>query len=455
MQRCWQTQRVNRAPITQYVEVGEGEVAYQVLGDGPNDLLYFYGFGNHLELVWEEDFSERVQRSLSSFCRLIMFDRRGMGASSGLISVSLPTWEECAADIAAVLDAVDSQQAVLYAALDAGPVAALFAAMNPERVSGLILANTSARASQTSDYPIGMTPEVIEGFVDFIRNYWGTEEFAPLVAPPGERGSTFASAFAKRLRASGTPGSAAKYFRYMMETLDVRDALPQIQAPTLILHRIENPMLPIEHARYLAEHIAGARLVEFPGSGLDWDESTVELMLDEVARFVTGHRPVVEIDRILTTILFTDIVDSTVTAAKLGDRLWHKVLDDHDNIVRAELARYRGREVNTTGDGFVACFDGPARAIRCALAISEGVRPLGVRVRAGLHTGECEVRGDDLGGLAVHIAARVGNVAGPDQVVVSSTVKDLVVGSGIEFADAGEHELKGLPQTWRLFVVQG
>ena len=359
-------------PRTQYVEVDDGEVAYQVLGDGPADLLYFYGFGNHLELVWEEEFATRVHRTLSSSCRLILFDRRGMGASSGLVSVPLPTWEECATDITAVLDAVGSDRAALYAALDAGPVAMLFAAMNPERISGLVLSNTSARASQTDGYPIGMTPEVIEGFVDFIRDHWGTEDFAQVVAPSGKRGVTFASDFAKRLRASSTPGSAAKYFRYMMETFDVREALSRIQVPTLVLHMTDNPMLSIEHGRYLAEHIPGARLVEVPGEGLDWDETSVEVMLDEVARFVTGQRPVVEIDRILTTILFTDIVDSTVTAARLGDRTWHKLLDDHDHLVRGELARHRGREIKTTGDG-------SWRASTVPLVPSGALRPSAMR----------------------------------------------------------------------------
>jgi class 3 adenylate cyclase len=331
----------------------------------------------------------------------------------------------------------------------------LFAAMNPERVSGLVLSNTSARVSRSDDYPIGMAPETVEEFVEFVRNHWGTEEFASLVAPPSQRGHTFSRDLAKRLRSSGTPRSAAIHFRYILETLDVRQALPRIQAPTLVLHMTDNPMTSIEHGRYLAEHIPDARLVEVTGRAMDWDDATVDLMLDEVARFVTGHRPVVEIDRVLTTILFTDIVDSTVNAARLGDRAWRKMLDDHDRITREEFSRHRGREIKTTGDGFLACFDGPARAIRCAVAIGDALRPLGIRIRAGLHTGECEVRGDDLGGLAVHIAARVGALAGADQVLVSSTVKDLVVGSGIEFTDAGERELKGVPAPWKLFAVRG
>lgn len=444
---------MDEVPATQYIEVGDGEVAYQVLGDGQADLVFFYGMGNHIELVWDEEFSAGVHRSLGSFCRLILFDSRGLGASSGLGSAPFFTWEDGATDITAVLDAVGSERAAIYAALDAGPIAMLFAAMNPERVSALVLSNTSARASRGEDYPIGMAPEIVDQFVEFVRNHWGTEEFASMVAPPTLRGPRFSHDLAKRLRSSGTPLSAAKHFRYILESLDVRAALERIQAPTLVLHMIDNPMISIEHARYLTEHIPDARLVEVPGHAIDWDEATVEFMLDEVARFVTGQRPVVEIDRILTTILFTDIVDSTVKAAALGDRAWHKLLDDHDRIVRSELTRHRGREIKTTGDGFLACFDGPARAIRCALAICEAVGPLGVRIRAGLHTGECEVRGDDLGGLAVHIAARVGDLAGPGQVVVSSTVKGLVVGSGIEFTDTGEHELKGVPEKWRLFIV--
>jgi class 3 adenylate cyclase len=313
----------------------------------------------------------------------------------------------------------------------------------------LILGNTTARFLRADDYPMGLTKEAADDRVEMFRAGWGTPDLVKLSYPSRANDAEFAQSRAKTMRAAATPKSAAAQLRYMIESLDAREALPLIQVPTLVLHTKDNLFWPIEHVRYLADHIAGARFVELPG-----DEGYVAHSapaVQEIIEFLTGERPPVEVDRILTTLLFTDIVASTEQAASLGDQAWRTLLDAHDRTVRDHLRRFRGKEINTTGDGFLASFDGPARAIRCALAMAEATRALGIDLHLGLHTGECEVRGDDLGGLAVHIAARVASLAAPGEVLVSSTVKDLILGSGIRLEDRGEHELKGVPGSWRLF----
>jgi class 3 adenylate cyclase len=440
-------------PETNYVEVGGGQVGFQVIGDGPVDLVALYGLGAHIDLFWDEEFAAHIHRQLASFSRLILFDRRGTGASDPVYGASMPTWEEWADDVAAVLDAAGSTRAALYASLDAGPIGMLLAATQPDRVHALVLSNTSARFAVDDDYPIGASREALDATVELVRRGWGTPAFAAGMTP-GLSADDHAL-FAKRLRASATPMAAAAQWRYIVQSLDVRAALPLIRVPTLVLASAQNPLLPSAHGRYLAAHIPDARFVEVPGQSIDWDVDNWPRVITEISQFLLGKRVDVEVDRVLTTVLFTDIVASTERVAALGDRRWHAVLDSHDRRVREELRRFRGREIKSTGDGFHAAFDGPARAIRCARAITDAVRPLGVEVRAGLHTGECDVRGNDLAGLAVHIAARVGSIAGPSEVLVSSTVKDLVVGSGIAFSDNGEHELRGVPGTWRLFAVQG
>ena len=286
-----------------------------------------------------------------------------------------------------------------------------------------------------------------------VGSLWGTEEFITVINPGRADDAEFVRTEARRFRAAATPRNAAAQFRYILENVDVRSVLPLIQAPTLVLHTSHNPLVPIDHGRYLADHIPGAKFVEVPGHGITFDDRGAALVLEEIAEFLTGERPAVEVDRVLTTVLFTDIVASTEHLASLGDRRWSAMLDAHDRAVREQLRRFRGREINTTGDGFAACFDGPGRAIACATSITQAAHALGIEVRAGLHTGECEVRGDDLAGLAVHVAARIGSLAGPGEVLVSTTVKDLVAGSGIEFVDRGEHQLKGIPTAWRLFAV--
>ena len=439
--------------MTQYVAVGDADVAYQVVGDGPIDLVYFYGTGAHIELLWDAPLAPAFLARLASFSRVILFNRRGTGASDGVPRNAIPTWEEWTEDLGAVLDAAGSKRTAIFATLDGGPIAILFAAMHPERVSALVLLTTTARYLVADDYPIGATPEVADAVVKTIEDLWGTPELLRMVNPSMAEHSEFLEFGARWFRASATPRTAATQFNYMLRSLDVRDSLELIQVPTLVLHVREGMLLPIAHGRYIADHINGARFVELPGGDTAITPDNF-VVADEVAEFLTGYRPEVEIERVLTTVVFSDIVGSTELAASLGDERWRALLDAHDRAVRKELHRSRGREIKTTGDGFFASFDGPARAIRCADAVIGATRELGIEVRIGLHTGECEVRGDDLGGLAVHIAARIGALARPGEVLVSSTVKDLVVGSGIGFDDRGMHTLKGVPDPWRLLAVK-
>jgi class 3 adenylate cyclase len=446
---------MRETPETRYVSVGDADVAYRALGDRPIDLLYFFGLGSQIDLVWDLPYADRLQHQLSSIARLIHFDRRGTGASDGVPRAGMPTWEEWAEDLGAVLDAVGSERAAIFAEVDAGPIAMLFAAMQPKRVSALLLSNTMARYLRADDYPIGAAPEAVDVIVQMIGSMWGTDELGRLTNPWLASDPSSTRFAARLMRASATPRSAAAQYRYILTSVDVRQALGSIQAPTLIVHNVANQFVPVEHGRYLAEHIPKAKFVELPGPGVFVDPKHQDAVFAEIAELLTGERPAVEVDRILITVMFTDIVASTQQAAALGDRNWRGRLDAHDQVVRDELRRHRGREINTTGDGFVASFDGPARGIRCARAIVEAAREVGVDVRAGLHTGECEVRGDDIGGLAVHIASRVATLAEPREVLVSTTVKDLVAGSGIEFKDRGERELKGVPGTWHLYSVLG
>ena len=438
-------------PETKYVTVGDADVAYQVLGSGPTDLLFCYGLGSHLELNMQVPAVATFFDRLSALFRLIVFDRRGTGASDGVPRSSVPTLEEWTEDMAAVLDAAGSERAAVLATLDTGPIAILYTAMHPERISALILLNTFARYLRADDYPIGVDEAALETFTAMMAVGWGTPELLALANPSAD--SEFLELTARVTRASATPRTAAAQWRFMFRH-DVRHVLPLIQTPTLVLSGKEVQLIPMEHGRYLADHIEGATFVELPGGDLSWTPAN-HLVADEIAELLLGERPPVDVDRVLTTVLFTDIVRSTERAAALGDQRWRSQLDAHDRAVRDQLRRFRGREINTTGDGFVASFDGPARAIRCAQAIIEAAGRLGLEVRAGLHTGECEVRGDDLGGLAVHIAARVGALAAAGEVLASGTVKDLVVGSGIEFAERGEATLHGVPGSWKLFAVRG
>ena len=447
---------MGEVPETRYVAVGDADVAYQVIGDGSPDLLYCYGLGSHIEWWWEIPAIAEVFLRLSSFSRLIVFDRRGTGASDGIPRSAIPNWEQWAEDMGAVLDAAGSRKAAIVATLDAGPMAVLFAAVHPDRVSALVLLNTAARYQAADDYPIGATPEAIDTLVDLIASTWASPDFLRLVNPDGANDPEYLRLVGKMTRSSATPRSVAAQYNYILRSLDVRQVLPLLQVPVLVLHVRDSFFIPLAHGRYLADHIHGAKFIELPGSSTAVDGGQhADMMIDEVAEFLTGSRPEVEIERVLTTVLFTDIVGSTSRAASLGDQRWHALLDAHDKTVREQLRRFKGKEINTTGDGFVASFDGPARAIRCGQAILEATTKLGIDLRVGLHTGECEVRGDDLGGLAVHIAARIAALAGPAEVLVSETVKGLIVGSGLSLSERGTYVLKGVPDEWRLFAVDG
>ncbi|MGO8872815.1 MAG: adenylate/guanylate cyclase domain-containing protein [Acidimicrobiales bacterium] len=437
-------------PETKYVPVGDADVAYQVIGTGPPDLLLCYGLGSHIELMWDIPGVHEFHNQLASFSRLMLFDRRGTGASDSIVPGVMPTWEEWTDDMRAVLGAAGSERASIMATADAGPIAILFAALHPEQVQSLVLLNTAARSLRADDYPFGLAPEAADAIVEIMATSWGTADWIKFANPDMANDSEFVRVAARCVRASTTPRTAAAQYGYMLRSLDVRWALPLVQVPTLVLHVKESSVLPIEHGRYLADTIDGARLVELEGSNIRARSGYV----NDVAEFLTGERSVADVDRILATVLFSDVVGSTERAAALGDQRWRALLDAHDRVTREQLQRFGGREVKTTGDGFLASFDGPARAIRCAQTIERATEELGIEMRFGIHTGECEVRGRDLGGIAVHIAARVSALAGPREVLVSGTVKDLVVGSGIDFAERGEKELKGVPGAWRLFAVK-
>jgi class 3 adenylate cyclase len=442
---------VVEVPQTRYVTVGDAQVAYQVVGEGPRDICYVAGWG-HIDVRWEWPAYAAFLQSLASLGRLILFDRRGSGASDAVPDSGIPTWEEWTDDVRAVLDAVGSERTVVFADLDGGPTGLLFTSMHPERVSALILSNTSARRLWAEDYPVGVLPEAVDALLGLIKSSWGTEELAQYVYPDRADDSEFLLWQARYSRAAATPRSAAAQIRYEYEAADARRALPLIQVPTLVLHTKDNLIVPNAEGRWLAEHIKGAKFVEVP-AGTPKAALTDE-GIAEIAEFLTGERPAVVVDRVLTTVLFTDIVDSTKHAAALGDHRWQELLASHNDTVRTRLRAFRGVEIDTAGDGFFATFDGPARAIRCALAIEEGVEGLGLCVRAGLHTGEVELHDGQLSGLAVHIGARVGATAGPGEILVTRTVTELVVGSGITFSDRGEHQLKGVPGTWQLFLVE-
>lgn len=436
-------------PETRYVTVGGGQVAYQVAGTGSEDFIYCLSLGLQIDALWQTTGGEFLNSLLERY-RVIVFDRRGSGASDPVPLNDIPTWEDLVDDLKAVLDDVGSEQAVVMAVMDTGPIAIMFAAMHPERVSHLILESTTARFLEADDYPIGVSAEVADGLVAATAAGWGTEAFARMMLPSYADDPEMIAAWARMMRASATPKSAAAQADYINRHVDVREFLSLVQAPTLVCHPMDSPLIPVAQGRYLAEHIANSRLLEWPGSDMsppDQDAGT-----SGVIEFLTGERPAA-LGRILATVLFTDIVGSTELAASSGDQRWHALLDAHDRVVRDALRRFRGREIKTTGDGFLAAFDGPARAIRCAQIINAGVKTLGIQLRIGLHTGECEVRGQDLAGLAVHIAARIGTLATGKEILVSSTMHDLVIGSGITFIERGEHELKGVPGSWKLFAV--
>jgi len=441
-------------PETRYARVGPDRLAYQVLGQGPPDLVLTMGAFSHVDIGWEDPQIALFLRRLASFCRLLRFDRRGTGASDPLPADPLLPWEAYAEELAAVMDAAGVERAaLLVAGPEAGPMALFFAGTRPERTGALILADATARYLVADDYPIGFPPEAAETVVARAAELWGTETVAGVYAPSRVGDERFLRRSARVERAIASPGVVRAQLRALLE-VDVRPVLPLIQAPTLVVHHTDFRFLPVAHGRYLAEHIPSARLVELPGDLPLWWEQP-DAVAELVEEFLVGARRSVDPARVLATVLFTDIVGSTERAAELGDRRWRELLQVHDDLAGRLVDRWGGRLVKTTGDGILATFDGPGRAVGCAAALREELRGIDMQVRAGLHSGEVELRDGDVGGIAVHIAARVLAAAGPGEVLVSRTVRDLVAGSDIVLRDRGSQRLKGVEGDWQLFQLTG
>ena len=437
-------------PETRYARSDDVNIAYQVVGDGPLDLVLVPGWVSHVEHAWEEPSFAAFLRRLTSFSRLIFLDRRGTGLSDRVLQ--LPTMEQRMDDIRAVMDAAGSKRAALFGISEGGPMCSLFAATWPERTAALVLCGTLAAGTRDQDYPWAWAEEELQAGLAHIEREWGTGVTPRIFAPSIAGDEQAVQSWARFERRAVSPGGMRTLLRMLFDT-DVRGILSSIRVPTLVLHRTDDQATPVGGARYLAAHIPDAKYVELPGvDHFPWIGDS-EGILDEVEEFLTGTRGSA-VDRVLATVLFTDIVGSTERAAALGDRGWRAVLERHHALVREQLARFRGREVKTTGDGFFATFDGPARAIRCACAIRAALSAEDIPIRAGLHTGECELVDDEVGGIAVHLGARVAASAGTGEVLVSSTVKDLVAGSGLRFADRGTRQLKGIPGEWRLWAVE-
>jgi pimeloyl-ACP methyl ester carboxylesterase len=441
------------SPETRYARSGDVNIAYQVVGDGPFDLVLVHGWVQSFDLGWEIDAIKRFYLRLASFSRLILFDKRGTGLSDRVPPDDLPTLETRMDDMRAVMDAVGVERAAVLGHSEGGSMCALFAATYPERTRALVMVGSAARTRWAPDYPLGATDDELEELERSILENWGVDLIRSLLqqlAPSIAEDEELVQAHARAAVRAASPAAAAALTR-MSAMIDIRHVLPAIRVPTLVLHRSDEVLA--EASRYVGERIPGARIVELPGSDhMPWlgDQDRV---LDEIEEFLTGVRPHPALDRVLATVLFTDIVGSTALAVDLGDRRWRELLDRHHEVVRRELGRFRGRELNTAGDGFLATFDGPARAIACAGSIRDQARALGLELRFGLHTGELELHGSEIRGIAVHTGARVVGKAGPGEVLASSTVKDLVAGSGLEFEDRGSHELKGVPGEWRLYAV--
>jgi class 3 adenylate cyclase len=440
-------------PETRYARSGDVSIAYKVFGGGDLDLVFVSGLACHIELQWEFGPWQRFLERLASYARVITFDRRGSGLSDPVAEP--PTLEVRMDDVRAVMDAAGSERAALVGVSEGVPMALLFAATHPERVQALVCYGGTARATYADDYPWAVPAEaLVESTRELLAPGWGDGSLAEITAPSHADDPDVRTFIGRIQRATASPGMMWLLTQMFME-IDVRGVVPTIHVPTLVMHRRHDRLVDVRHSRWLAEHLPDARLVELDGDDHDPRYERVEEWHDEVQEFLTGSRAEPVVERRLATVLFTDIVDSTRTATELGDTRWRAVLEGHQDDVRRALERFGGREVKSTGDGFLATFDGPARAIRCAQELITAAGPRGIRIRAGLHTGECEVMGDDIAGIAVHIAARVSAEAGPDEVLVSRTVKDLVAGSGITFADRGEHALKGIGDTWRLHAVVG
>jgi pimeloyl-ACP methyl ester carboxylesterase len=438
------------APQVRYAKNGDVQLAYQVLGTGPLELVWVTGFVWHLEIVWEEPAVQRFFERLGSFARVLIYDKREQGLSDRLGQP--PTLEQGMDDLHAVLDAAGFEQPALFGVSEGGPMAALFAATYPERTRALALYGTYPRILSAPGYDGGVDRDVLEGFLSLVESQWGSPDLATVFAPSVAGDERFLAWWGRALRAGTSPRGARDLIRMYFD-IDVRDILPAIEVPALVLHRTGDMVAPVAGGRAFAELIPGARFVELPGNDHLPMVGDIDALIDEVEEFLTGTHADREPDRVLATVLFTDIVGSTERAVQMGDRRWRDLLAAHDDLSKRVVGAYRGRYVKSTGDGVLASFDGPARAIRAACTMRSRARELGVELRAGLHTGECEVLGEDIGGLAVHIGARVGAKAGAGEVLVTRTVADLVAGSGLELEDRGVHELKGVPGEWGLLAV--
>jgi class 3 adenylate cyclase len=440
--------------MPRYARNGDVSLAYDVYGDGDRDILVTFGWIGSFQSAWDVPAHARWMERLSRLGRVIVWDKRGTGLSERMPVDQLPTLEERMDDMRVVLDAAGSERAALFGISEGGSLSAVFAASHPERTTSLILLGAFARTLYDDDYTWAPTLEASEVFNEQVGATWGDNAWMlKLWAPSVADDPVAQDQWNRMLVVGGTPATAVAWLRMVQDT-DVRHVLPAIHVPTLVLHRGGDRIIRVEHGRYLAEHIPGARFVELQRADhLWWNEG--DDILDEVETFLGVGSPPPDTERALATVMFTDIVDSTTRAAELGDRRWRDLVEEHDRLIRSRLERYRGREVKTLGDGFLATFDGPGRAIRCAVDVRDSVRALGLELRAGLHTGECEVSGEDIRGIAVNIGARVGASAEPGEVLVSQTVKDLVAGSGLGFEERGEHELKGVPGSWRLYSVAG
>jgi pimeloyl-ACP methyl ester carboxylesterase len=439
-------------PETRYARAGEDHIAYQTVGDGPRDIIFMSAWFSHVDGRWEEPRFAAMLRRLATMGRLIVFDKRGSGASDPLAAPE-PTWEDWTDDIRAVLDAAGSERATVIGVGDSGPLAMLFAATQPHRVTSLVLINTGARLVQAPDYPWGLRADEVEAFLRRTRETWGTGGIVDVFSPSGALDERYRQWWARYQRMGASPGRSTAMARLVFG-VDVRNVLSTLHVPTLVIHRKDFRFFPVDLGRYLGEHIAGAKFVEVPGADGFVYLGDVDSILNEVEEFVTGTRRPPDTDRVLATVLLTDMVGSTDQAARLGDHRWRAVLDTHDEIVRDQLELFRGRLHRATGDGMLATFDGPARGIRCAQALRELLRAAGIEIRAGLHAGEIELRGTEIGGIAVHIAARISAEAGAGEILCSSTIKDLVTGSELGFVDRGRRQLKGVPQDWQIYAVQ-
>jgi pimeloyl-ACP methyl ester carboxylesterase/class 3 adenylate cyclase len=438
-------------PETRYAKSGEVHIAYQVVGEGPFDMVFVPGFVSNVEAVWSSPPRARFLQGLASFCRLILFDKRGTGMSDRTSQIF--TLEQRMEDVHAVMDAAGSERAALFGFSEGGPMSILFAATYPKRTRALVFYGSYAKRSWAADYPFGWTSEQWDAFLATMEENWGKPDGVVLDrwAPSIARDEQAATAAAAYFRASASPGAALAVMK-MNREIDVRNILPSVHVPTLIMHRVDERVIHVDNARYMARRIPGAKLVELPGiDHMPW-VGDFEPIVQETAEFLTGTRHVAEPERELATVQFIDIVQSTERAAALGDRQWRELLEGFQSLVRESLRQHRGREIDTAGDGFLAAFDGPARAIRCAAAVRERARAHGIELRAGVHTGECEIIGEKLGGIAVHTGSRVAGKAEPGEILVSQTVKDLVAGSGLQFAERGVHSLKGVPGEWRLYA---